>query len=183
MLKIRSCRLFSRVIQTLVLLRSGIFYFGFITVLVNLSSCATIISKSSYPVFIDSNPTEARLTVTDRSGMIVYQGHTPKTLKLEAGDGYFERAFYTIKFEHPDFETSIVRLESTIDGWYFGNIPFFMFFGMLVIDPLSGAMYKIDRPTVYETLQFKGYQGLHISPFEELPEELKAFAVEVKSEP
>jgi len=157
-------------------------FIGSVSVLIILSSCASIISQSTYPVFIDSNPTEAKLTVTDKGGMVVYQGHTPKTLKLEAGDGYFQRAFYTIKFEHPDFETSIVRLESKVDGWYFGNIPFFMFFGMLVIDPLTGSMYKIDESTVYETLQFKNYHGLHITPFEKLPDEFKAAAIEVRGE-
>jgi hypothetical protein len=148
-----------------------------------LSSCATIISRSSYPVFIDSNPTEARLTVTDKDGSIVYQGHTPKTLKLDAGDGYFQRASYLIKFEHPDFETSTVRIESKVDGWYFGNIPFFMFMGMLVIDPLTGSMYRIDERTVYEKLQFKTYHSLNITPFDHLPAEFKAAAVEIRIEP
>jgi hypothetical protein len=147
-----------------------------------LPSCATILSKSKYPVFIDSNPTEAKLTVTNRNGAIVYSGRTPKTLILEASNGYFSKAVYTIKFEHEDFETSIVRIEARIDGWYFGNIPFFLFFGMLVIDPLTGAMYKIDRPAVYEKLYFKGYEGLHISPFEKLPKDIQENLVQINGE-
>ncbi|HKK38748.1 MAG TPA: hypothetical protein VJ949_04995 [Cryomorphaceae bacterium] len=145
----------------------------FLFLILVLPSCATIVSNSRYPVYIDSNPTEARLTVTNRKGEVVYQGHTPKTLKLDASNGYFSRAIYTIKFEHEDFVSSTVRLEATVDGWYFGNFLFAGLIGFLVVDPLTGAMYKIEEPAIYEKLHFEGYQGLHISPFEDLPSDLR----------
>jgi hypothetical protein len=154
--------------------RTCIIFFLFL-----LTSCASIVSKSSYPVFIDSNPTESRLTVTDKKGQIVYQGKTPKTLKLNASAGYFSRAAYIIKIEHEDFETSTTTIEAKIDGWYFGNIVFGGFIGFLLVDPLTGAMYKIDDHTIYEKLYFEGYQGLYISPFEEMPEDIKSALVEL----
>jgi hypothetical protein len=42
-------------------------------------------------------------------------------------------------------------LDSSVSGWYFGNLAFGGVIGMLIVDPLTGAMYnltpdKIDQP-------------------------------------
>jgi hypothetical protein len=144
-----------------------------------LAACASIVSRRAYPVFVDSNPTEARLTVTNEMGDTVYAGRTPKTLKLDAYDGYFSRARYVITFEHPDFETSVVRLEAKLDGWYFGNFLFGYLIGFLIVDPLTGAMYKIDERQVYEKLYFKTESNLNIMPFDSMPPDLRVRLVEV----
>ncbi|MGE4415546.1 MAG: hypothetical protein AB7D08_09530, partial [Bacteroidales bacterium] len=51
-----------------------------------LSSCASILSKSSYPLTINSNPSNAKVSITDRKGMEIYLGNTPAVVKLKAGD-------------------------------------------------------------------------------------------------
>lgn len=53
------------------------------------TSCASIVSKSSYPISINSTPSEAKITITDKKGIEVYRGNTPATLKLKAGSGFF----------------------------------------------------------------------------------------------
>lgn len=147
---------------------------AYIILLMSFSACASIVSRRAYPIFIDSNPTEARLTVTNESGDTVYTGRTPKTPKLDAYDGYFSRARYEISFEHPDFETAKVRLEAKLDGWYFGNFLFGYLVGFLIVDPLTGAMYKIDERQVFEKLHFKTESSLYIAPFESLPPEIQS---------
>jgi hypothetical protein len=44
-----------------------------------------------------------------------------------------------------------VNLHSSVSGWYFGNVVFGGLIGMLIVDPLTGAMYnltpeKIEQP-------------------------------------
>ena len=36
-------------------------------------------------------------------------------------------------------------LESEVDSWYFGNILFGGLIGMLIIDPATGAMWKLPE--------------------------------------
>ncbi|MDA0780785.1 MAG: hypothetical protein PQ612_06590 [Rickettsiales bacterium] len=62
-----------------------------------LSGCASIISKSNYPVSITSSPSEAKFTVTDQKGIVVHKGETPSTITLKSGSGFFKGADYTIK--------------------------------------------------------------------------------------
>jgi len=150
-----------------------------ICLLIFCCACASIVSRRTYPVFFDSNPTEANLTITNEQGDTVYTGRTPKTIKLDAYDGYFSRARYEITFRHPDFETSKVRLEARLDGWYFGNFLFGYFIGFLIVDPLTGAMYRIEEHQVYEKLHFKRTSSLHVLPFDSLSPELRRDLVEL----
>jgi hypothetical protein len=51
----------------------------------------------------------------------------------------------------PGHATSEVKLESSLSGWYLGNIVFGGLIGMLIVDPMTGAMYnltpeKIEQP-------------------------------------
>ena len=44
-----------------------------------------------------------------------------------------------------------MKLDSSLSGWYFGNIIFGGLIGMLIVDPVTGAMYnltpaKIEQP-------------------------------------
>jgi hypothetical protein len=42
-------------------------------------------------------------------------------------------------------------LTSTIDGWYWGNLLIGGIIGMVFVDPLTGAMWKLD-PFIYMQL-------------------------------
>ena len=116
------------------------------------SSCASIVSKSNYPVTIYSTPPSATITVTDKRGMNVYQGSTPATVNLKANSGFFAKAFYQVTFELPGYDRRLVPINYKLDGWYFGNILFGGLIGMLIVDPATGAMYKLDTPVVDEVL-------------------------------
>ena len=61
-----------------------------------LSSCASIVSKSSYPITINSAPSEAQIVIKDKKGVEIFSGQTPATLKLKSGSGFFGKARYQV---------------------------------------------------------------------------------------
>lgn len=117
-----------------------------------LTSCASIVSKSSYPISINSTPSEAKIVVTDKKGVEVFRGQTPATLNLKSGSGFFSKAHYQVEFTKNGYETKTVPINFKLDGWYFGNIVFGGVIGLLIIDPATGAMYKLDTEFLNETL-------------------------------
>ncbi|WP_320814426.1 PEGA domain-containing protein [Flavobacterium sp.] len=117
-----------------------------------LSSCASIVSKSNYPISINSSPSEAKILITNKKGVEVYSGNTPATLELKSGSGFFGKAQYQVKFTKDGYESKTVPVYFKLDGWYFGNILLGGLIGMLIIDPATGAMYKLDTEFLNETL-------------------------------
>lgn len=89
-----------------------------------ISSCASIVSKSSYPISIKSSPSEAKIVITNKKGIDIYTGYTPATLNLEASPGFFEKAHYQVRFTKNGYDTKEVPVNFKLDGWYFGNILF-----------------------------------------------------------
>ena len=116
------------------------------------SGCATIFTPASYPVQINSNPPGANISIVDRHGREIYSGVTPTSVKLRAGAGFFSRADYLIKFSKAGYTDKTVFVSAEIDGWYFANILIGGWLGMLIIDPATGAMWKIDTEYLNETL-------------------------------
>jgi len=121
-------------------------------VILLFSSCASIVSKSSYPISINSSPSEAKISITDKNGIEIYSGNTPATLKLKSGSGYFGKAQYLVKFSKNGYDTKTIPVHFKLDGWYFGNILFGGVIGMLIVDPATGAMYKLNTEFLNETL-------------------------------
>lgn len=116
------------------------------------SSCASILSKSNYPISINSSPSEAQIVVTNKKGVEVYAGNTPATLKLDASSGFFGKEHYQVKFKKNGFQSKTVPINFKLDGWYFGNLLLGGVIGMLIVDPATGAMYKLDTEFLNETL-------------------------------
>lgn len=111
-----------------------------------LSGCATIVSESSYPVQIQSQPSNANFVIKNRSGKIVSQGITPQTVVLKAGAGYFKGEQYHITFKKQGLLEKSIQVNATVDGWYLGgNLLFGGFVGWLIVDPMTGAMYKLPE--------------------------------------
>ena len=147
-----------------------------------LGGCASIVSDSQYPVAFQSDPVGARFTVTNKKGAIIYDGSTPATVMLESGAGYFQSGDYTVTFAKDGHATNTVQVNATLDGWYIGNLltgPI----GFLVIDPLTGAMWKLP-PVVSTRLQKlqsadaqqspEKKQGLQVVSLNQVPEDLRA---------
>ncbi len=123
-----------------------------ILVLLYATGCASIVSKNTYPITISSTPSDVDITITDRRGRDIYHGTTPASLTLKSGDGFFQKADYLVGFEKAGYDRRIVPIHFKLDGWYFGNILFGGLIGLLIVDPATGAMYKLDTEFVNETL-------------------------------
>ena len=125
----------------------------FILTLFFMSTCASIVSNRNYPVTINSTPGGANFEIRNkRTNQIVESGITPRIVKLPAGSPYFRKNNYIIKYSMPGYEDKTEYLESGIDGWYWGNIAIGGLIGMFIVDPLTGAMYRIPVEYVDTTL-------------------------------
>jgi len=119
--------------------------FTLATFLAVCPGCASIISKSSYPVNITSDPTGADISVTNSKGNVVYEGTTPAIVQLKAGAGYFSAQHYNVTFNKRGYETRTAPVNVKLDSWYlFGNIFFGGLVGWLIVDPITGAMYELE---------------------------------------
>ena len=147
------------------------------------SGCASILSKSQYPVLVKSQPPGMSFRVTDlRSGDVVSTGITPDTIVLKSGSGYFKSSRYQIAILRDGQEVNSVQMQGEIDGWYIGNILFGGIIGLLIVDPLTGAMYKLpDEIQAYSGggVTHSTVPTLEIRTLDSLPAELQATLVAI----
>lgn len=59
--------------------------------------------------------------------------------------GYFTPAEYTITFKKENFFEKTTVIKGKLDGWYIGNIFFGGLIGLLVVDPITGAMWRLPK--------------------------------------
>lgn len=110
-----------------------------------ITGCASIVSKSNYSVSINSDPDGASFKITNSVGTVA-TGTTPEVVTLSSGKGYFKKESYEITLTKQGYDEKTYTLYSTIDGWYWGNFVIGGLLGMLIVDPITGAMYKLpDR--------------------------------------
>jgi hypothetical protein len=113
----------------------------------SVSGCATIVSDSNYPVVLSSEPSGASFVIKNQYNMPVYSGHTPTTVMLKSNKGFFQGASYTVEVNKDGYLSAQSSISSSIDPWWFGNILFGGFVGFLVVDPITGAMFKLEDQT------------------------------------
>ena len=106
--------------------------------------CASIVSDTNYPVSISSSPQGAKVSIEDGPGQKIYSGTTPTTVTLDASEGFFQPAEYTLICEKEGCNTRRATINSRLDGWYIGNILFGGLIGFLIVDPATGAMWRLD---------------------------------------
>lgn len=146
-----------------------------ITAAAGLTGCASIVSDSKSPVSIMSSPAGSKFEVRNESGQIVHSGITPGSVTLAAGDGYFDGETYTITFSKDGMDEQVVTLETSINGWYWGNLLIGGIVGMLIVDPATGAMYKLPESvsgTLHESTAASGSKSrdLTLITIDEVPE-------------
>jgi hypothetical protein len=57
-----------------------------------------------------------------------------------------------VTFDKAGYDKNVVPVEFKLNGWYFGNIIFGEPLGLLIIDPATGAMFKLETEFLNETL-------------------------------
>ena len=151
-----------------------------------LSNCATIVSKSSYPVSIETSPAGAQVSITDKKGKEIYKGKAPAAVRLKSGAGFFSRAEYQVRLNAKGYDERVIPVTFKLNGWYFGNLVFGGFIGMLIVDPASGAMWRIDKTTadintvLTKTTAAVTEPTLKIIDIKDVPADIKANLVRVK---
>ena len=116
-----------------------------------VSGCATIVHSGPRSIPIASSPPGAKVSIYDRSNQLVMTNTTPFVAQLPVKFGYFKSQNYRLDFQMPGYAPVSTNIESSVSGWYFGNLLFGGIIGMLIVDPLTGAMYnltpeKIEQP-------------------------------------
>ena len=149
-----------------------------------LCGCASIVSRSDYAVSFRSTPSGATVWVTDESGEPVYSGKTPATVTLQAGAGYFKGSKYTAKFSMPGYQDTIVPVMRKLDGWYiFGNFFIGGLIGYLIVDPLTGAMWKLEdrvHASMSKQTSQTGARQLRIVTLDQVPMDKRARLVRIE---
>ena len=116
-----------------------------------LTSCATIVSSRQVPTTIDSTPSKLAYRVIDDNGAVISQGFTPATTTLNRSAGYFRPGKYTIEISKKGKVVGKETVTAGLNGWYFGNIVIGGLIGLVIVDPLSGAMYRMPESVVVST--------------------------------
>lgn len=146
----------------------------------SLSSCASIVSGGPKKVTINTTPPGAKVTIYDKYGKLVLAKQSPAVVALDRSTGYMAGQEYRIVIEKPGYKPTEVRVRANINGWYFGNILFGGLIGMVIVDPITGAMFTLKPDQINETLtpaqrkSLKKRPGLGIMLKEQLsPEQIQ----------
>jgi hypothetical protein len=155
-----------------------------VLIVVLLAGCATIVSKSDYPVTITSNPDGANIRVTNGAGESVFSGQTPATVTLKAGAGFFKGEDYTVTFEKEGYNAHTAQIQRGVDGWYIGgNLLFGGLIGWLIVDPATGAMWTLSNlhADLTSATSSISEDGVHIVTINQVPEDLRSEMVRLDS--
>ena len=111
-----------------------------------IMSCASIVSKSSYPVAFRCQPESVDITIVNGKGEKIFTGKTPTTVTLRAGAGYFKGETYAVTFSKEGFDPNTKEIKRGVDGWYIaGNFFIGGLIGWLIVDPATGAMWTLPK--------------------------------------
>jgi uncharacterized protein YceK len=124
----------------------------FLLVVCSFSGCASIVSKTKWPFSVESEPSGAHISITNKKGYEVYKGKTPAAMQLKSGAGFFSKESYVVEISMDGYDTKKINVECKLNAWYFGNVVFGGVVGLLIIDPATGAMFKLASEGLTETL-------------------------------
>lgn len=156
----------------------------FIAVTLILTSCASIVSSSSWPLTVKSEPAGAQVQITNRNGISVFNGQTPAVISLKSGSGFFTSESYLVKITLDGYEEKTIPVKCTLNGWYFGNIVFGGLIGLLIVDPATGAMYRLETNNIDESLTTnatsKTEKALKIMDINDISQDMRKHLVSIK---
>jgi uncharacterized protein YceK len=111
-----------------------------LSVLIFISSCATIMTGKTQEITFDSEPQGAEVTV---NGRVI--GKTPTTIQLD------KKKDQSVSFKLEGYKTQTRRLETKIQGFFWGNIVSGGFIGSTT-DGITGGMHEYSPNQYYITL-------------------------------
>ena len=143
------------------------------------SSCASIVSRTKWPLAVDSKPEGIHVSITNKSGKEVFAGKTPVVTTLKSGSSFFGKESYTVALTYNGTETRKINVECKLNGWYFGNLLIGGLIGMLIVDPATGAMYRLESKDIYEVFTEDKTSQLKILNVNSIPLEWRAHLIEL----
>lgn len=120
-----------------------------VVVMLVILSCATIMHGTSQDIGFSSTPTGARVVVDNQE-----RGKTPVIANLSRKDNHI------VKIDMPGYQPFEATITRSVSGWVLGNILFGGLIG-LVVDAISGGLYKLTPEQVAATLAKEGSGYLH----------------------
>ncbi|MCY3885557.1 MAG: hypothetical protein OXG24_11665 [Gammaproteobacteria bacterium] len=154
-----------------------------------LSGCATLLSKSDYPVIVRSEPSEMNVVITRSDGQIVHKATTPLTVTLSASQGFILGESYLIELLRDGEVVGRTKLNSTIDWWFFANLAQFsgIRIGLgLLIDPLTGSMWALKKEVLVTDESQSNTEikesSLKIATLDSIPDEDRKHLVKIEPE-
>lgn len=109
-----------------------------------LQSCATIVSGSRQTIKIDSEPKSATVFINE-----LKVGKTPLEKDLKRNQEY------QVAIKMDGYQTYETKLTKKFNEWYIGNVLFGGIIG-LVVDPITGAIYKLTPNELNANLESDG---------------------------
>ena len=76
-------------------------------------------------------------------------------------------------------ETRKINVECKLNGWYFGNLIIGGLIGMLIVDPATGAMYRLESKDIYEVFTEDKTSQLKILNINSIPLAQRAHLIEL----
>jgi len=132
-----------------------------VVAVISLTGCASVFNSGLDQIQIDSTPNGARVTIFDENGDVVAAGRTQFKTQLKAG-GKFKRHSYRVKVEKLGYEPKEFMLYNKLSDWYWGNYLYSGPLGALIIDPMTGNMWKLDPATVDVKLEKLVIPGIEV---------------------
>jgi hypothetical protein len=145
--------------------------------------CASVVGKANQNVAINSNPAGVNITITNSSGQPVFTGVTPAVVQLRPGAGFFKVEQYTVVFQGDGIAPVSTPITYRLGGWYLlGNVFIGFVVGWFIIDPLTGAMWKLEDVNANLTpgVVNNAEPGINIVSLDSVPAEVRAKMVRVR---
>ena len=114
-----------------------------------LSSCASIVGSTSETLSINSNVKNPTVKITNNKNIPIYLGSAPTSINLKKKESFFNGETYTITAEKDGYIPTTHILDTSLSGWYWGNILFGGLIGMLIVDPATGAMWTFEDENIF----------------------------------
>ncbi|BCX80043.1 hypothetical protein [Campylobacter sp. 19-13652] len=106
--------------------------------------CASIVGSTTQLVTMNTQPSDASVSIRDiKSDSEIFIGKTPLSVTLNKKQGYFSAKEYLVLIKKPGYKDFEFKIKKGLGGWYIGNIIFGGLVGLLIVDPLTGAMWSL----------------------------------------
>jgi hypothetical protein len=103
---------------------------------------------------------------------------------LARSTGYFKPAHYQLTFQKKGYAQQNVDLRASMNPWYIGNIVFGGLIGLVIVDPLTGAMWTLDSDYTAQmgttAMNTSDSQTIQIVERSKIPKEWESHLVAVR---